>query len=234
MGKTAASGFDSLAPGFVKQWSWIVDYAERGYGDRAVGWGQRPGVVVVDFQRGFTDPAFRMGGAPMIDAAVNRTVEVMQAAKKAGFPIAACVMGYDSPAAMPHWKIAPLREDLIAGHPSVELDPRIAAAAPDLTVMKGGPSIFFNTAVAPFLIKHGVDTVIVTGCITSGCVRASVIDAFSLGFRTIVPEDCVGDHEIEPHEANLRDVERRYADVVDAATVIDTFESLSRRNAAAE
>ncbi|CAN0563405.1 unnamed protein product, partial [Laminaria digitata] len=80
----------------------------------------------------------------------------------------------------------------------------------------------------------GVDTVIVTGCITSGCVRASVIDAFSLGFRTIVPEDCVGDHEIEPHEANLRDVERRYADVVDAATVIDTFESLSRRNSAAE
>jgi len=98
-------------------------------------------------------------------------------------------------------------------------------------VMKGGPSIFFNTPVAPFLIKHGVDTVIVTGCITSGCVRASVIDAFSLGFRTIVPEDCVGDHEDEPHQSNLRDVERRYADVVDAATVIDTFESLSRRNA---
>lgn len=211
-----------------------MDYAERGYGDRAVGWGQRPGLVVVDFQRGFTDPQFRMGGAPMIDAAVNRTVDVMHAARKAGFPIAACVMGYESQAAMPHWKIAPLREDLIEGHPSVELDPRIAAAGPDLTVMKGGPSIFFNTPVAPFLIKHGVDTVIVTGCITSGCVRASVIDAFSLGFRTIVPQDCVGDHDEEPHLANLRDVERRYADVVDAETVINTFESLSRRNAAAE
>lgn len=211
-----------------------MDYAERGYGDRAVGWGQRPGVVVVDFQRGFTDPQFRMGGAPMIDAAVKRTVDVMHAARKAGFPIAACVMGYESQAAMPHWKIAPLREDLIEGHPSVELDPRIAAAEPDLTVMKGGPSIFFNTPVAPFLIKHGVDTVIVTGCITSGCVRASVIDAFSLGFRTIVPQDCVGDHDEEPHLANLRDVERRYADVVDAETVINTFESLSRRNVAAE
>lgn len=207
-----------------------MDYAERGYGDRAVGWGQRPGVVVVDFQRGFTDSEFRMGGAPMIDAAVERTVHVMKAAKAAGFPIAACVMGYDSPAAMPHWKIEPLREDLIQGHPSVELDPRIAAAEPDLVVMKGGPSIFFNTPVAPFLIKHGVDTVIVTGCITSGCVRASVIDSFSLGFRTIVPEDCVGDHEEEPHRANLRDVERRYADVVDADSVINTFESLSRRN----
>mgnify|MGYP005999250399 CR=1 FL=1 len=208
-----------------------MDYAERGYGDRAVGWGQRPGVVVVDFQRGFTDAEFRMGGAPMIDAAVERTVQVMKAAKAAGFPIAACVMGYDSPAAMPHWKIEPLREDLIEGHPSVELDPRIAAAEPDLVVMKGGPAIFFNTPGAPCLIKHGVDTVIVTGCITSGCVRASVIDSFSLGFRTLVPEDCVGDHEEEPHLANLRDVERRYADVIDADTVINTFESLSRRNA---
>ena len=208
-----------------------MDYAERGYGDRAVGWGQRPGLVVVDFQRGFTDAAFRMGGAPMIDAAVEQTVHVMRAAKAAGFPIAACVMGYDSPAAMPHWKIEPLREDLIEGHSSVELDPRIAAAGPDLVVMKGGPSIFFNTPVAPFLIKHGVDTVIVTGCITSGCVRASVIDSFSLGFRTLVPEDCVGDHEEEPHLANLRDVERRYADVIDSDTVINTFESLSRRNA---
>lgn len=207
-----------------------MDYAERGYGDRAVGWGRHPGVVVVDFQRGFTDPGFRMGGAPMIDRAVENTVGVMKAAKRAGFPVAACAMGYDSQAAMPHWKIEPLREELIAGHPSVELDPRIVAAEPDLVVMKGAPSIFFNTQVAPFLIKHGVDTVIVTGCITSGCVRASVIDSFSLGFRTIVPEDCVGDHEDEPHIANLRDVERRYADVVDAATVIDTFESLSRRN----
>jgi maleamate amidohydrolase len=208
-----------------------MDYAERGYGDKAVGWGQRPGVVVVDFQRGFTDPAFRMGGAPMIDRAVENTVAVMKGAKAAGFPIAACAMGYHSPAAMPHWKIAPLREELIAGHPSVELDPRIAAAEPDLVVMKGAPSIFFNTQVTPFLIGHGVDTVVVTGCITSGCVRASVIDSFSLGFRTIVPEDCVGDHEEEPHIANLRDVERRYADVVDAAAVIDAFESLSRRNA---
>lgn len=207
-----------------------MDYAERGYGDREVGWGERPGVVVVDFQRGFTDPEFQMGGAPMIDAAVERTVDVMHAARDAGFPVAACVMGYDSPAAMPHWKIAPLREELIVGHPSVELDPRIAAAKPGLVVMKGGPSIFFNTQVAPFLIKHGVDTVVVTGCITSGCVRASVIDSFSLGFRTIVPEDCVGDHEEEPHRANLRDVDRRYADVVDAETVLTEFERLRGRN----
>lgn len=203
-----------------------MDYRERGYGDADIGWGERPGVVVVDFQRGFTDPAFRMGGADMIDRAVENTVTVIKAARMAGFPTVACAMGYKSVEAMPYWKIAPLREELFEGHPSVELDPRIADAKPDLVITKTAPSIFFNTPVAQFLVKQRVDTVVVTGCITSGCVRASVIDAFSLGFRTIVPEDCVGDHEEEPHRANLRDVERRYADISTAAEVIAAFDRL--------
>ena len=203
-----------------------MDYRERGYGDADIGWGERPGVVVVDFQRGFTDPAFRMGGADMIDRAVENTVTVIKAARMAGFPTVACAMGYKSVEAMPYWKIAPLREELFEGHPSVELDPRIADAKPDLVITKTAPSIFFNTPVAQFLVKQRVDTVVVTGCITSGCVRASVVDAFSLGFRTIVPEDCVGDHEEEPHRANLRDVERRYADISTAAEVITAFDRL--------
>ncbi len=207
-----------------------MDYSERGYGDREIGWGERPGVVVVDFQRGFTDPSFAMGGAEMIDRAVERTVDVMAAARAAGVPVAACAMGYESAAAMPYWKIKPLREELITGHPSVELDPRIAAAEPDLVITKTAPSIFFNTPVAQFFVKQRVDTVVVTGCITSGCVRASVIDSFSLGFRTIVPEDCVGDHEEEPHRSNLRDVERRYADISSADAVIAEFERLRGRN----
>ena len=207
-----------------------MDYNQRGYGDRDIGWGERPGVVVVDFQRGFTDPAFRMGGAEMVDSAVTRTVEVIAAARNAGCPVAACVMGYESQDAMPYWKIRPLREDLIVGHPSVELDPRIAAAQPDLVVTKSAPSIFFNTPVAQFFVKQRVDTVVVTGCITSCCVRASVVDAFSLGFRTIVAEDCAGDHEEEPHRSNLRDMERRYADISNATAVIDEFERRRGRN----
>jgi maleamate amidohydrolase len=207
-----------------------MNYNQRGYGDREIGWGENPGVVVVDFQRGFTDPAFQMGGAEKIDRAVERTVDVIGAAREAKCPVVACVMGYESPDAMPYWKIKPLREELLVGHPSVELDPRIATAQPDLVVTKTAPSIFFNTPVAQFLVKQRVDTVIVTGCITSGCVRASVVDSFSLGFRTIVAEDCVGDHEDEPHLSNLRDVERRYADISDAAAIIAQFERLRGRN----
>lgn len=208
-----------------------MDYATRGYGDGSVGWGHRPALLIVDFQRGFTDQGFRMGGAPMIERAVLRTVEVMRAARAAQIPVVACVMGYATPEAMPHWKIKPLREELIVGHASLELDPRIAGERPDLTITKTAPSIFFNTPVAPFLIRHCVDTVVITGCITSGCVRASVVDAFSLGYRTLVPEDCVGDHEEEPHLSNLRDVARRYADVIDSSAVLAGFERHARRNA---
>ena len=210
-----------------------MNYRERGYGDREIGWGHRPAVVVVDFQRGFTDPVFRMGGADMIDCAVDRTVDVISAARSAGFPVVACVMGYENRDAMPYWKIAPLREDLLVGHPSVEIDPRIATAMPSLIITKSAPSIFFNTPVAQYLVKQRVDTVVVTGCVTSGCVRASIIDSFSLGFRTIVAGDCVGDHEEEPHHANLRDVGRRYADISDSDAVIAAFDRLRGHNAPA-
>ncbi|WP_043362544.1 isochorismatase family protein [Belnapia sp. F-4-1] len=204
-------------------------YAARGYGSRPIGFGTRIGVVVVDFQRGFTDPAFPMAGAPMVEAAVAATVPLMQAAKRAGLPVIACVNGYDSPRAAPYWKAAPVF-DLLAGTPAVELDPRIAAAAPDVVLMKSAPSIFFATPAAAILTKERADTVVIAGCITSGCVRASVIDAFSLGFRVMVARDCVGDHDLAAHEQNLKDVERRYADIIHAATAIGEIERWARAN----
>ena len=204
-------------------------YAARGYGSRTLGFGDKIGVVVVDFQRGFIDADAPMGGAPMVDQAVRNTVPLIEAAKRAGLPVIACVNGYDSPRAAPHWKIAPVF-DLLAGTKSVELDPRIAAAQPDVVLMKSAPSIFFGTSAASILAKERVDTVIVTGCITSGCVRASVIDAFSLGFRVMVPHDCVGDHDEVAHAQNLKDVERRYADVIDSAEAIAAIERWRQAN----
>lgn len=204
-------------------------YAARGYGSRRQGFGAKPGLVVVDFQRGFIEPAFPMGGAPMVDAAVRNTVPLIEAAKRAGLPVIACVNGYFSARAAPHWKADPVF-DLLAGTPSVELDPRIAAAGPDVVLMKSAPSIFFATPAAAILTKERVDTVIVTGCITSGCVRASVIDAFSLGFRVMVPGDCVGDHDQAAHDQNLLDVDRRYADVIDSAAAIAAIEAWRQAN----
>jgi len=205
-------------------------YAERGYGSRPLGFGAKIGVVVVDFQRGFIEPEFPMGGAPMVDQAVRNAVPVIEAAKRAGLPVIACVNGYDSPRAAPHWKVGPVL-DLLKDTPSTELDPRIAAAGPDVVLMKSAPSIFFATPAAAILTRERVDTVIVTGCITSGCVRASVNDAFSLGFRVMVPHDCVGDHDQAAHDQNLKDVERRYADVIDATTAIAEIERWRQANA---
>ncbi len=204
-------------------------YAAKGYGARPTGFGAKPGLVVVDFQCGFTDPDFPMGGAPMVERAVVNTARLMRAAKAAGVPVIACVVAFDGPKGAPHWKVAPVF-DLLAGSAGTALDPRIAAEAPDVVLAKTAPSIFFGTAAGAILTRERVDTVIVTGCITSGCVRASIVDAFSMGFRVQVPEDCVGDHDEVAHRQNLKDVERRYADVIDADAAIAAIEGWSRAN----
>jgi maleamate amidohydrolase len=197
-------------------------YEARGYGGASIGFGAKPGLVVVDFQRGFTDPTFPMGGAPMVEAAILQTARLMRAAKQAGLPVIACVNAYDSPRAAPHWKVAAVK-DFTPGGAEAELDPRIAVEEPDVLLVKSAPSIFFATPAAAILTRERVDTVIVTGCITSGCVRASVNDAFSLGFRVMVPADCVGDHTEAAHQANLRDIGRRYADIIDAEAALDAI-----------
>ncbi len=203
-------------------------YAQRGYGAQAQGFGAKPGVVVVDFQRGFIDKAFPMGGAPMVDAGggSDRWVDRGGEARRAGDRLRQRLYGRR---AAPHWKATPVF-DLLAGTEAVELDPRIAAAGPDVVLMKSAPSIFFGTSAAAILTRERVDTVIVTGCITSGCVRASVIDAFSLGFRVMVPHDCVGDHDQVAHDQNLKDVERRYADIIDRDTAIAEIDAWRARN----
>jgi maleamate amidohydrolase len=167
----------------------------------------------------------------MVDRAVNNTATLLAAARKAGLPVASCYIAYTSARDAPLWKIPPVVNEFHHGHPSTELDERIYDKTYDMIVCKTGPSIFFNTPVASYFIKEGVDTVIVTGCNTSGCVRASINDAFSYGFRVIVPEPCCGDVEEGPHRDNLRDVGRRYADVVGLDEVLAYIETAARRNA---
>ncbi|GJD48939.1 Maleamate amidohydrolase [Methylobacterium crusticola] len=208
------------------------DYQNRSYGEIPVGFGARPGIVVVDFQVGFTDPQYPLGGAPLVRRAVENTARLLAVARRAGIPVASCNTAYMSEREMPYWKITAVRETFLHGHPSVALDPRIHDPAYDLVVCKKGPSIFFGTGVSDYFAKERVDTVIVTGCNTSGCIRASAIDSFSHRYRTIVPEDCVGDIEEGPHRDNLRDLGRRYVDVSDLATVLGQIEAWQRQNAA--
>ncbi len=201
------------------------DYRRRSYGEIPVGTGAKPGVVVVDFQKGFTDARYPLGGAPLIMRALENTEKLLKVARAFGVPVANCNTAYMNEREMPYWKITAVRETFLRDHPSVELDPRIYDAEYDLAVCKKGPSIFFGTDVADFFTKERVDTVIVTGCTTSGCIRATSIDAFSYRYRTLVPEDCVGDMEEQPHRENLRDLGRRYVDVIDLRYALDYLES---------
>lgn len=206
-------------------------FDKAGYGVIPVGFGARPAVLVVDFQRAFTDPSLPAGGSAHIAAAVDRTATLLDAARRAGTLVVSCRTAWCGERDMIPWKVTAVRTGLFHGDPGTEMDRRIHDPSYDVNLVKAGPSIFFGTPLSSILAKNGIDTVIVTGCTTSGCVRASIVDAFSHGFRTIVPADCCGDMEIGPHEANLLDVGRRYADVVDAQVCLDRLGAPAVRRA---
>ncbi len=204
-------------------------YSEYNAAER-IGFGERPGVVVVDFQLAFTDPRFPLGRSEHVQRAVENTAVLLKAARAARAPVACCYTAYSSERDAPYWKVRTVVEDFRHGWEGAKLDPRIHEPAYDAVFAKAGPSIFFGTPVHQYLLKARVDTVIVAGCTTSGCVRASVIDAFSHGFRVMVPEPCCGDMDEGPHCDNLRDVGRRYADVLGLEEVVDWLDEVRGRN----
>ncbi len=205
-------------------------YRNIGYGDGQIGFGRQPAILVVDFQRAFTDPEMEFGNCALVQRAVKNTAVLLESARAADIPIANCYTAYHSDRDMPHWKIEPVRRTLFYGRPEAEIEPRTSNTEYDFIFCKSAPSIFFNTPCTTLLAKNAVDTVIVTGCMTSGCVRASVVDAFSHGYRTIVPEDCVGDAEEGPHLDNLRDVGRRYSDIIKLSDALKYIDDFRKRN----
>ena len=203
----------------------IYQRAQLGH---TLGYGKRPAIVVVDFQIGFTAPE-RSPLAGNLDAEVAATSKLITAARKKNVPVIFTVVGYD-----PHrqddaglWpeKVPSLRL-LKLGSELVELDPRLNRSPEDLVIVKKYASGFFGTYLASTLTMRAVDTVIVTGCTTSGCVRATVMDALAHGFRPIIPVEAVGDRAQEPHDANLFDIGSKYGDVVSTQEVIDYLDRL--------
>ena len=201
-------------------------YSNVGYGAFEIGLGQRPAVLVVDLQVAFTDPQYALGGLPMIHRATERTATLLEVTRSRNVPIAACYTAYGSQRDMPLWKIPAVRNEFIYGHPCTAMDPRISHPS-QFEYCKNGPSMFFQTPLITFLVRQQVDTVIVAGCTTSGCVRATVVDAFSYGLRVQVAEDCCGDADEGPHKDALRDVGRRYADVTDSARMAEYLRSVA-------
>ena len=201
-------------------------YAQAELGAR-VGFGERAAVLVVDFQRCFVNPSIP-GGGDFSDA-IAATASLLAAARAHGVPIAYTVVGYENPHrdAGRFIQKCPTLEHARLGSHMIELDERLGRLPDEPVVVKQFASAFFGTTVASYLTCAGVDTVILAGCTTSGCVRASAIDAMQHGFRTIIPRQCVADIAVEPHEANLFDIDAKYGDVMDLHDVLAAIPALA-------
>jgi maleamate amidohydrolase len=176
--------------------------------------GAHPAVLVVDFSRGFTDEACALGSD--LTEPVLATKRLLDVARANDVPVLFTTIGFELPAEAGNvWlqKIPALGELDVEG-PWVELDPRLQRRPNEVVILKKGASGFFGTNLAAHLVASGVDTVVLCGATTSGCVRATAIDLVQHGWPTIVPRECVGDRALAPHEANLFDIQAKYADVV--------------------
>jgi nicotinamidase-related amidase len=173
--------------------------------------GRRSALLVVDLVRAFTEPDSPLGSD--LDVVVERSAELVGAARAARAPVFFSVPVAEAGG----WsRKIPANDLLVPGTSAVELDPRLGACVVDTVFTKTYPSCFFGTDLVTRLLHLGVDTLLIAGASTSGCVRATAVDSCSYGLRTIVVADAVGDRSAISHEVSLSDLALKYADVVDS------------------
>lgn len=173
------------------------------------------GLLIVDFVNGFADPGAFGGGN--IAPAIERTVGLLAEARRRGWPVAhtRIVFADDGVDANIFSMKVPSLLRLTEHSPLSAIVPEMAPAPGEYVVRKTVPSAFAGTPLAAWLSAHAVQSLVIAGCVTSGCVRASVLDAMQLGFRPFIVSDCVGDRAIGPHEANLFDMAQKCGEVLD-------------------
>jgi maleamate amidohydrolase len=196
-----------------------------GFHGRA-GFGLRPALLVIDVNVGFTDPESPL--ACDLKGVVVAIQRLLGEARAAGLPVVYTTVSYDEGdrlAAAAFIDKIPALLTLEAGSRWVEIDPRIAPLPDEPVLNKLFASAFFGTPLSSLLTAAGCDGVIVTGASTSGCVRATVVDALQHGFRPVVPREAVGDRNPAAHEANLYDIDTKYGDVVSLDEVVAHLEA---------
>ena len=194
-------------------------YADNDIG-ADVGFGERPALVVIDLIEAFTDPENDLGSD--VDDVVEQVGRLLAAFREYDLPRYFTTVAYEASygdAGVFIEKVPALRE-LRRGTDAVAVDDRLAPEGDERVVLKKYASAFFGTDLATELTTDRVDTLVVTGVTTSGCVRATAVDSLQYGYRTIVPGDAVGDRAPEPHEANLFDIDAKYGDVLTTDAVL--------------
>lgn len=196
----------------------LAMYRKANFG-HPIGWGRKVGIVVVDMTRAFVEDRFALGSAKMGQAALRGIARLLEVARPIGIPVCFTKMvpfanrteagrWYDSCPGIFGQAGDP------AAHESAAIPAEISPRPNEPVIVKGKPSAFFGTQLHSMLTFHNVDTLIITGMVTSGCVRATVDDAFAYDYRVIIPEECVADRADVPHRVNLFDMEMISADVV--------------------
>ncbi|AJP59684.1 N-carbamoylsarcosine amidase [Pandoraea vervacti] len=202
-------------------------YQRQGFGTSLAPQGN-VALLIVDLVVGFADPEVFGGGN--IASAIARTVDALAIARRQGWPVAHSRIVYADDGSDDNiFSIkVPGMATLTETNPNSAIVPELTPAKGELVVRKVVPSAFFGTQLAPWLAQRGIQTLLVAGAVTSGCVRASVVDAMSFGLRPLVLSDCVGDRAIAPHEASLFDMAQKYAAVMPLAQAVQAIEARHR------
>ncbi|MEM9104420.1 MAG: isochorismatase family protein [Pseudomonadota bacterium] len=192
-----------------------TNYARAGYHARQ-SWGKRPALLLIDFAVAYFDETAPLYGGPNCQAALDHAIRLAPAARAAGVPVIFTEVKYlpggaDGGA---FYAKVPALSCFDAGAETQKLAPGLMVEDNDILITKQYPSAFFGTSLEATLRWLKIDTLLLGGVTTSGCVRATCIDSISHGFITLVVEDAVGDRAEEPHQANLFDMSAKYADLV--------------------
>lgn len=199
----------------------------KGVFDGRLGFGKHPAILVVDFINAYTVDSSPLY-APQVVTAVEETIPLLSLARQKNVPVLYTKVLYNK-----NFKDGgifiqkvPILKKMIEGEPLAEIVPQLPPADSDIIIIKQYASAFFGTSLVATLTSMGIDTLILTGCSTSGCIRASAVDGMQYGFRVIVPRECVGDRHPGPHEANLFDINSKYGDVVGKSDVMEYLQKL--------
>jgi maleamate amidohydrolase len=204
-----------------------ADYAQAGFG-QTLSPGPRPALILIDLVRAYFEPGAELYMGANSRSCLEAAAEVLETARTAGIPILHTRVSYTPGGAdggVFFQKVGALRH-FAGDSPLGDIMPEVAPRSNEVVVIKQYASAFFGTSVAATLTAARVDTLVITGVSTSGCVRATAVDAVQHGFIPIVVRDAVGDRDHRPHEANLFDLQAKYAEVLDSGTVGDYLRDL--------
>ncbi len=201
-------------------------YNERGIFLKKFGFGRKPALLIIDMAYGWTDPEYATGSA-RLDEAVEGIGRLLPVCRAKEVPIIYTTSPFHEDQEAPMYTRP---EASITYRPwdahACEIDARLKPQNEDFIIYKENASAFFGTHLASYLIERGVDTLIITGCSTSACVRATATDARAYRFKAIIPRQCVQDRAAAAHEWNLLDIDAKFGDVVDIVEVLDYVDTL--------